>query len=258
MTMLGGSVAANAVTITSGTGAEGTARNCTPGVTSCDTISPVLFNTFGGNPGDASSSASQSPPDYGTSTASVTLTSLLGEAAFHDQVVGAPGTREAANGNALQSYTYMGSTPTTMTFSEVLTYSQIVTGLAAPSGQGVGALIDVFSLPPGALFDAGVSSADNDIALFSPSEQIGYVDIASAVYADSNTNAGTTQTLSVTVGLAPGETIWILDTLQAIAANGGMVEASMAPASVPEPATLSLFGLGLAAAAVIRRRRNRN
>ena len=78
VTMLGGSVAANATTIASGTGAEGTARNCTTGVTSCDTISPVLFNIFGGNPGDASASASESPPGYGTSSASVSLTSQLG------------------------------------------------------------------------------------------------------------------------------------------------------------------------------------
>ena len=90
-------------------------------------------------------------------------------------------------------------------------------------------------------------------------------------FADTSSNPAGSGTFGVDVPLAPGETIWLRVLLQTPAANGSDTDAShtlitswndsadLTPAvtstPVPEPSSMAMFALGLAATAFAARRR---
>ena len=90
------------------------------------------------------------------------------------------------------------------------------------------------------------------------------------MFSDNVSRVSGSASLGVTVTLDPGETVWLYVLLQTPAVNGSVIDAShtlitgwdntadLTPAvtslPVPEPTPLALFGLGLAALAVAKRR----
>jgi len=231
--LLSGSFAAQAQFVTSSTSVEATSRDCIAGTSGCDGISKIVQFTMDGNPGSTASSASQSLPGYGPVSASAALTGgtpVLNVAAASDA-----GTRQGATAFALQSYTYTGTSSTTDTFGGTVTYSQTINGSypLATTGSGTSIGIEVFTLAPGALFNAGATALDNNAALadaFSGNTpvddgiiQTGFTLLGSNNASDPFTNPLGTLSTSVTVALNPGQTVWVLSELGAFAPNGSTV-----------------------------------
>ena len=107
-------------------------------------------------------------------------------------------------------------------------YPQATTG----SGTSIG--IEVFTLAPGALFNAGASAGDNNAALAdafgnnTPVDdgiiQTGFTLLGSNGASDALTNPLGTLSTSVTVALNPGQTVWVLAEVGAFAPNGSTVD----------------------------------
>ncbi len=234
--LLFGSLAAQAQFVTSSTSSEATSRDCVAGTSGCDGISKIVQFTMDGNPGSTSSSASQSLPGYGPVSASASLTGVIGAPILNVAASSGAGTRQGATAFALQSYTYMGSSPITDTFGGTVTYSQTINGSypQTTTGSGTGIGIEVFTLAPGALFNAGVTASDNNAALAdafngnTPVDdgiiQTGFTLLGSNNAGDPLTNPLGTLSTSVTVALTQGETVWVLAEVGAFAPNGSTVD----------------------------------
>ena len=263
---------ADATLISYGT-AEGISfRTCVAGVSGCDDLSPLVQSAFGGFPGAASSSATSTLAGFGTASGTVTLSGVIGAPLLSAIATSTAGTRQNTNSVALQSYTYVGSAPTTITFDGTLTYAETITGVYPFFvGDGVNATIDVFTLSVPAI-DVGSTPESNFDALINENLLPGYVSLGASQYTATTSTLNGVANLSVAVTLNPGEVVWVQTLLQTPAANGGIVDAShtlvtgwsdpanLVPAivaSAPEPADAELFGVALASLGIIALSRSR-
>jgi hypothetical protein len=221
---------AQAQYVSSGTSSFVTTRNCIAG---CSSISTVLEYADGGAPGQSASAASLAVAGYGEVSASAALTGVLGTPLLNAAASSTSGTREGATAYALQSYTYTGSSSRLDTFGGTVNYSQTMTG-SYSNGSGTGAAIEIFTLNPGALFNAGTTSLQNFQALAdaytdnTPTSgtitQAGFTQLGFNEFSDSKSNAAGTGSTDLSVMLHPGETIWVLAAVTAIAPNGSAID----------------------------------
>jgi hypothetical protein len=234
--LLFGSIAAQAQFISSGTSTEVTTRNCIAGQSGCDSISTIVQYVINGNPGQSTSSANLGVPGYGQVSSNAALTGAIGAPILNVSASSEAGTREGATAFGLQSYTYTGTSSTTDTFGGTASYSQTITGTypLATTGSGTSIGVEVFTLAPGALFNAGVTPLDNNAAFadaFSDNStayggitQTGFTLLGSNSSSDSLTNLAGTLSTGVTVTLTPGETVWVMAEAGAFAPNGSTVD----------------------------------
>ena len=204
---------AHALFFSYGTGEDLTARYCVAGSTSsCDDLSPIYDQVFGGSPGGGTAIASTTFAGAGGATAVVSLSGIIGAPILRASAATDPGYRVSTNSFALQSYTYTGTSPTTRTFGGTITYSQnLVTGLGltGANADGINAGIDLFNLPSSTL-DFGTDPVSNLIELCCVAIS-GAANLLYSQYTDQNSAASGSGTVGVTVTLNPGETIWVLD-----------------------------------------------
>jgi hypothetical protein len=132
------------------------------------------------------------------------------------------GNYDVASAVALQSYTWDGTGSSIRTFSGTLEFSQTISpGAVGP--PGVGADIDVFTLPTGQLFNAGVTPADNmNALLLNFNSQPGSADLINSAYSSGVGGAFP----SVTINLVQGQTYWVWTLLQAASNDGGSSNAA--------------------------------
>lgn len=242
----------NAAQVTSSTADAVGFHNCIPETNPCSVIGPNLQISTGGVPGGASASVTATRAGMGEARASVSLTGIDGAPIVHAFAQSEIGARVNTTTFALQKYTYTGDAPTIRSFGGTVSFSQAISGdYPGPNGNGVYAEIDVFQLPT-ATVDVGSSTDSNFLALAELQLLPGYVDLATASYTNSSTTDGGAGTLSASVSLRPGETIWIEAILSTPAPNGEVVDVShtfvtgwndprdlVAASSVPEPSAQS-------------------
>lgn len=245
--------------------AAATQRNCVVTDIPC-APGPLLNQIINGLPGDLIASASVEGPGHARAYAS--------NASFTPALVAdaRAGRDFRFNGTAiaLQSYTYLGDTPTTRSFEGLLTYAQNVPpSVDGDWERGVIATLMAFRLPS-ALIDFGDTAESNFAVLFNPFALTGFELIASNYFADTSTKPSfTTPTIfGIDFLLNPGDTVWIhaslatpAPSLASIGAGTSLttrwndatdIERGAREQTVPEPAGLALLAVGMLSA--LRRR----
>ncbi len=263
-------IGAQAAQVTSSTADAVSFHDCAGGSNGCSEIGPLVQADYGGHPGGASASAFGQMDGMGQGKTDVSLTGDDGAPIVHGFAASNDGARVNTTTFALQRYTYTGVTPTTRTFGGTLTYRQSITGdYPGANGNGVNAGIDVFELSSPTV-DAGTTAQSNFSALAFPEFLPGYADIANDAYSASATTSQGVGTVTATVTLQPGETVWVDVFLSTPAPNGDVVDAShtfvtgwndssnlVAASTVPELDPKALWGAGLTVVLLASRRQRR-
>jgi hypothetical protein len=202
-----------------------------PGATACDGITRIVAGSITGVPGDLATTASMSQSGYGAVSGDAQLSGPASAPVLSGSAASLAGKRSGSSSAALQRYVYTGSTPTTRSFRAELTYDQVVpaenAGLAVPSQAF--AAVEVFRLGDPSL-EAGATPLENWTAITTGYESApGYVSLGLATATSpSNITAAGSETLSVSVTLNPGDTVWVISLLQALTVNGAAGSASLA------------------------------
>ncbi|MDH4053537.1 MAG: PEP-CTERM sorting domain-containing protein [Rubrivivax sp.] len=261
--LLLGWTAAQAVPVESTTTTRLTMRDCIAGTTACDGIGSILHSGLDGSPGATSAATTLTNALFGSSSGSAQITGS-GGSVLTANATSEAGKRNSANGGSLQRYTYLGASPTTLTFFASIAYDQTVPAEnagfdpanAIATFSGVYGGIEVFTITDSEI-DAGVTDVDNFNTVFGGFTLApGYLSLGSAdTGALSNMTASGTHNLSVSFNVNAGQSVWLWALLQSPAAHGAVVDASMVTA-VPEPGALALAGLSLALIGLARRNRH--
>ncbi|MBV6418260.1 MAG: hypothetical protein CMLOHMNK_03065 [Steroidobacteraceae bacterium] len=233
---------------------------------------------YDGAPGDATSTIDVTNV-YGSAFAEASLTGEGSAPVIRARAESTYGTRINTLTSAIQSYTYAGAASSARTFGGMLTYSlDLPPGWVLPPGDfgdtaTIYASIEVFRLASDFMDLPDSSPQAHWDAAFGPITSPGYVSLGFNEYYWSNAAAPSGfHVLSTTVTINPGDTIWVRALMNTPAANGVVVDASstfitafddfsdLTPRlaiAVPEPGTLASFVVGIAGAALVRRRKVR-
>lgn len=233
VTFLVGPAAAQADSIQSTTSTYVSLRQCVSGESICDSISPVHRHAVGGIPGSPQAQANLKDPEFGESVGSAHLNGEPGIAKITANVNSLPARRNASTSFVLERYTNTSEEAQTLTFSGDMTYDQTVpeeNSTFPADGPGrSGAFVDMglFSLMTDSI-EAGTTAEDN-FGIFDGESPPGYQSLGNAktdgVISDI-TGQGN-ENFSMTVVLEPGDSLWLVATMQAIAANGAVVKAEL-------------------------------
>ena len=232
--LLAGPLAVNAELVKSTTGVMLTFRHCVAGETVCDSIGPYEAASYGGLPGAPAAITSHADPTFGEASGSAQLTGAPGAAELSANATSLPAMRNGANSVTLQRYTNKGANAEMLTFAATLTYTQTIPAenaafpAGSPARSGANAEIYIFSMDADFL-EAGTTAEENITALMEePDPSITTTELGSASTEPSTnvTESGTT-TLSSTVTVEPGDSIWLWVILQSLAANGADVSATL-------------------------------
>jgi PEP-CTERM putative exosortase interaction domain len=269
---------ASAIPVQSGTGTWLTFRDCDGPAGSCSSFLTLAGEAFGGAPGELVSDASLTLPGYGTAQSFSALSGEIGAPVLRLFASSQDGARVNTNTFALQRYTYTGVAPTTRTFGGTLDYTQLIADPNNASydsfASGTYASLALFTSLSD-FVETGLTARDNffNLQQFGFGAAPGYSLVGDDFFQDVASTSAGVASLSVTVDLNPGDSIWALAFMQTPAADGTVVDAFntfvtgwdstadlvpanvFVPVSVPEPGSLALFSLGLAGLGVLRRRR---
>jgi len=234
VSLLTGPLVANAELVKSSTSVFLTFRHCVAGETVCDSIGPYEASSYGGLPGAPAAITSHADPTYGEASGSAQLTGAPGAAELSANATSLPAMRNGANSVTLQRYTNKGANAETLTFAATLTYNQTIPAenAAFPAGSsarsGANAEIYIFSMDADFL-EAGTTAEENTTALMEePDPSITTTELGSAsTEPSSNVTESGTATLSSTVTVEPGDSIWLWAILQSLVANGADVSATL-------------------------------
>lgn len=232
LALLAGPVVAEQIQST--TGAFVTFRQCIEGATACDSVSETKLSSFGGLPGDSEAQASQEDPAYGAANGRAKLTDSNGNAQLSAGISSLPGTRNGSNVFFIQRYTNTSMRTETFNLDANLTFDQTVPDGNSvfpddsPANSGANAELEIFTLNVDAL-EAGTTARDNNyLILDGPPPGVIYESLGEAASMGNNDGSGEgSKALAVNVLIPPGESVWLLGTLQAIGANGATVNASL-------------------------------
>lgn len=233
VTILLAPAAGQAVTVQSTTSAFVSLRNCIAGKSICDSIGPSHGSAVGGVPGGAHAQANLNDPEFGETAGSAELSGEPGTAELTANVTSLPTKRNASSSFVLKRYTNTSKGTQALTVSGDLTYDQTVpeensTFPADGDGRsGTFVEMELFSLEIDSI-EAGTSAEDN-FGILDGEPPPGYRSLDHAktdgIIADS-TGQGN-ENLSMSVVLQPGDSVWLFAVMQAIAANGAVVEAKL-------------------------------
>ncbi len=227
-------LAANAELVQSTTSVLLTFRHCVAGETVCDSIGPQEASSFGGLPGAPAAITSHADPTFGEASGSAQLTGAPGAAEMSANVSSLPATRNGSNCMVLKRYTNESANAETLTFGAALTYNQTIpaenAGFPAdsPARSGAYAEFVIFSMDADSV-EAGTTAEENGTLLMEgpdPSIITAELEFAGTAPLSNVTESGT-ETLSSTVTVEPGDSIWLLVILQSLAANGAEVSATL-------------------------------
>ncbi len=232
--LLTGSLAAHAELVQSTTSVLLTFRHCVAGETVCDSIGPQEASSFGGLPGAPAAITSHADPTFGEASGSAQLTGARGAAEMSANATSLPAMRNGANSVTLQRYTNKSASAETLTFGATLTYNQTIPGENAdfPAGSAgrSGANAEIFILSFDADFlEAGTTAEENNTLVFEgPDPSITATELGSASTEPYlNVTGSGTETLSITLTVEPGDSIWLWGILQSLVANGAEVSATL-------------------------------
>ena len=232
--LLTGPLAANAELVKSSTSVYLTFRPCVAGATVCDSIAPVEARSYGGLPGAPAAITSHADPTYGEASGSAQLTGAPGAGEMSANTTSLPATRNGSNCIIVQRYTSKRANAETLTFGATLTYNQTIptenAGFPAggPATSGAHAEIFIFSMDADSL-EAGMTAEENNTLLLEGRDpSIITTELASAgTEPSSNVTESGTATISSSVTVEPGDSIWLWANLQSLAANGADVSATL-------------------------------
>ena len=232
--LLTGPLAAKAELVQSTTGVMLTFRHCIAGEKVCDSIGPYEAASYGGLPGAPAAITSHADPAYGEASGSAQLTGAPGAAELSANATSLPAMRNGANSVTLQRYTNESASAETLTVGATLTYNQTIPAenadFAADSSarSGAHAEIYIFSLDVDSL-EAGTTAEENSTLLLEgPDPSITPTELGSdSTEPSSNVTESGTATLSSTVTVEPGDSIWLWVILQSLVANGADVSATL-------------------------------
>ena len=263
------STSSYSVEISSGTSEYITMRNCSVvGVTGCDTITGVLYGSYGGLPGDSQSTAGLTVNGYGSGSGSVSLSGVIGAPILKASATSEAGKRINTNSIALQRYVYDGSISSIRTFGGTISYSQSSTGTyPIGTGNGISAYLEIFSLPTSTITIFPSSSANFNMLFGGFSRLPGFSSLGEAAFLDGNSTSNGLGSIGVTVNLNPGDALWVWALVQTPATNGGWIDSShtfvtawnetsnLTPSAVavPEPKTLALLLSGIIFIAYVKK-----
>ena len=233
LTFLVAPTVGQAVTVQSTTSTYVSLRDCIAGETTCDSISRSHRYAVGGVPGSPHAEADLKDPEFGETAGSAHLDAEPGIAELTAYVTSLPARRNASSSFVLHRYTNTSNEIQSLIVSGDLTYEQTVpeensTFPADGHGRsGAFAEMELFSMEIDSI-EAGTSAEDN-FGILDGEPPPGYRSLDNAktdgIIADSTAHGN--ENLSMSAVLEPGDSIWLLAIIQAIAANGAVVEARL-------------------------------
>jgi len=221
-----------AVSVESTTSIILTIRECIAGETACDNIGPAKPMIIEGLPGKTETDATYEDPAFGKAAGSAKLMALPAVSEQSAQSSSLPGARNGGNAAILRKYTNSGTSAETVTLTGILSYEQNVpeenSGFPenSPGRSGAGAEIVILRLNADAI-EAGTTAEDNYMMLDKGLEDIGFTELGfDPSGPPSNVSETGTRSVSVTVTVEAGDSVWFWTALQSIAANGAEVNAN--------------------------------
>lgn len=240
--LLAASWQALGVTVESTTSIILTMRECVAGETACDNVGTATTMIKGGLPGEPEATATHEDPAFGEVAGGVKLLTLPRVSEHSARSGSLPGARNGGNAAILRKYTNSSGDAEVVTLTGILTYEQSVpeanSGLPedSPGRSGAGVELAIVRLNADVL-EAGTTAEENHLMLEQGIEEIGYTELGSNTGGPlSNVSETGTRTVSVTVTVEAGESIWLWAALQSIAANGAEVNASFVTEIEAKPA----------------------
>ncbi|MDX1461128.1 MAG: hypothetical protein R3348_08735 [Xanthomonadales bacterium] len=209
-------------------------RDCIAGESVCDHFERPAHKIIDGLPGSAHSQGELSDPEFGSGSASATLTEAPGGSTLQASVTSMKGKRSGASAISYRKFVNEHSETVTLEVRADVQWQQTVPDENAtipresPGKSGAAAYLIVEQLNIASI-DAGTSVEENfQFLLKGVGEEFRIATLGDRRTGPlSNVSEEDQQALSVAVTLAPGEHIWVWTILQSFAANGAAASADM-------------------------------